>query len=663
MKNAKNFGLNEPLAKSNDIRKSARNNTLKKLNIKMAFESIKELEQNTQEKNVKFDPKDFNKTKKEKRPFYHLPNYSQKILPILKQENLTIEVSKTKKEKRGNRTKSVETSAKNGSKKNASSKNLISTFNQNHNKGKSNNSLPFIPFNNNYEFSTKTFQAGNDKKNIINIPQGQVKNILHAASGPLNKIKNSTPTTTEPTNKTRNIIHEPLHKNSISSTTEPTNKTRNIIHIISGPLNKNSISNATEPTNKTRNIIHAASGPVFKKTFQGDKEEFGTQKKGEKIPEENISEVEKKLKRKANFRNYERRISKKEYTYVPVENDKNRVGKFEKPEEEKKTRRRSIGVGLRRKVTKEYQEFNTTLYTKFSEATSVAGRDDDGLKKINQDTYLLEKNINGVINFNVFGVLDGHGVNGHYASNFVKRYLISRIKNHPLIKNLQTPKEIYKQLTSNGYQIIAKLFLDADVQIAKEKFNVEMSGTTVALVIQLGEHLICANAGDSRAILVYDDSNSNNLLDTKIYLLSYDCKPDLPYERKRIEANGGVVAQIIDEDDLQPWGPFRVWVKGEEYPGIAISRSIGDLDAKKVGVIPNPQIIEYTLNSKSKYMIICSDGIWEYLKNEEVMKVANEFYLKSDPLGLCRKLTNQSTELWLKDDVVVDDITCVAVFF
>ena len=207
MKNAKTFGLNEPLAKSNDIRKSARNNTLKKLNIKMAFESIIELEQNTQEKNVKFDPKDFNKTKKEKRPFYHLPNYSQKILPIFKTENLTIEVNKNIKEKRRNITKSIDTSAKNASKISSSTKNLFSGINSHHNKGKSNNTLPFIPLNNNYEFSTKIFQADNNKNNIINIPQGKAKNILHAASGPLNKIKNSNPTSTEPTNKTRNIIH------------------------------------------------------------------------------------------------------------------------------------------------------------------------------------------------------------------------------------------------------------------------------------------------------------------------------------------------------------------------------------------------------------------------------------------------------------------------
>ena len=39
------------------------------------------------------------------------------------------------------------------------------------------------------------------------------------------------------------------------------------------------------------------------------------------------------------------------------------------------------------------------------------------------------------------------------------------------------------------------------------------------------------------------------------------------------------------------------------------------------------------------------------------------FYLKNDVFGLCKTLTKKSTELWLKDDNYVDDITVVAVFF
>ena len=314
------------------------------------------------------------------------------------------------------------------------------------------------------------------------------------------------------------------------------------------------------------------------------------------------------------------------------------------------------------KLNKINSEFSTNTYVKLCKATSVAGKSENGLKKINQDSYILERNINGILNFNIFGVLDGHGINGHLVSQFVCRYIINRIKNHNIIKNLKIPKEIYHILKANGYEIVANIFTDADAQLKKQKFNVERSGTTCVLVIELEEHIICANAGDSRGIVVFDDSNNNNLTDTKIYPLSFDCKPENPYERQRIYENGGTVEQIYNEDG-KGVGPFRVWIKGQDYPGLAMSRSIGDMEAKTIGVIPNPQIIEYEINQRSKYMIICSDGIWEFISNEEAMKIGNKYYLRNDPLGLCQELTNKSTNIWIKEDIVIDDITVVVVFF
>jgi hypothetical protein len=38
-------------------------------------------------------------------------------------------------------------------------------------------------------------------------------------------------------------------------------------------------------------------------------------------------------------------------------------------------------------------------------------------------------------------------------------------------------------------------------------------------------------------------------------------------------------------------GPNRVWQKGCEYPGLAMSRSIGDFVAKEVGVTAEPDIM------------------------------------------------------------------------
>ena len=37
-------------------------------------------------------------------------------------------------------------------------------------------------------------------------------------------------------------------------------------------------------------------------------------------------------------------------------------------------------------------------------------------------------------------------------------------------------------------------------------------------------------------------------------------------------------------------GPKRVWLKHQDVPGLAMTRSFGDLVAQKVGVIPVPEV-------------------------------------------------------------------------
>ncbi len=122
-------------------------------------------------------------------------------------------------------------------------------------------------------------------------------------------------------------------------------------------------------------------------------------------------------------------------------------------------------------------------FIKSCQSITVAGKKENGRIKINQDSYIIERNINGILDFNLFGVLDGHGKDGHYASQFVTRYVINNIKNHPLLKKCEQAKEIYQKIIFNGYQIIANIFTDADIEIQKQKFNCKNSGTTCIIVI------------------------------------------------------------------------------------------------------------------------------------------------------------------------------------
>ena len=61
---------------------------------------------------------------------------------------------------------------------------------------------------------------------------------------------------------------------------------------------------------------------------------------------------------------------------------------------------------------------------------SQAGKGEDGFTKVNQDSFLVLQNEYGLKDFNIFSVMDGHGVNGHLVSRFSTKYFTSFFKNN-----------------------------------------------------------------------------------------------------------------------------------------------------------------------------------------------------------------------------------------
>ena len=66
----------------------------------------------------------------------------------------------------------------------------------------------------------------------------------------------------------------------------------------------------------------------------------------------------------------------------------------------------------------------------------------------------------------------------------------------------------------------------------------------------------------------------------------------------------------------QNLGPMRVWLMEQDAPGLAMSRSIGDYIAHSVGVATDAEVKRFELTSEDKFLIIASDGVWEFLSNE-----------------------------------------------
>jgi serine/threonine protein phosphatase PrpC len=96
--------------------------------------------------------------------------------------------------------------------------------------------------------------------------------------------------------------------------------------------------------------------------------------------------------------------------------------------------------------------------------------------------------------------------------------------------------------------------------------------------------------------------------------ISNDHKPFHPVEKERIERMGG---EIMPKEGTT--GPLRVWKRDEESPGLAVTRTLGDLLGHSIGVSAEPDIEYWKVMSDDYFIIIASDGVWDVMNSAEVV--------------------------------------------
>lgn len=270
-------------------------------------------------------------------------------------------------------------------------------------------------------------------------------------------------------------------------------------------------------------------------------------------------------------------------------------------------------------------------------------------EKINQDNLFKVKFEN--LNLSFYGVCDGHGDDGHLISKFISTSLPYFIYEE-LKKN-----SIYNNINSYISKIFENIFLQLNsLLINNKEINSAFSGTTCISLLLCNNQIISCNLGDSRAI-------KGQLFNNKwsFELLSRDHKPNEPDEMKRIKENKGIIKPYIDENG-EVNGPDRIWLPNQTYPGIAMSRSFGDQVAAQIGVVAIPEILFFPYIEEDKFIIIASDGLWEYVSNQEVVNIVGKYYIKNDCDNAIKELYETAFERWRNNNIFVDDISIILIY-
>lgn len=212
-------------------------------------------------------------------------------------------------------------------------------------------------------------------------------------------------------------------------------------------------------------------------------------------------------------------------------------------------------------------------------------------------------------------------------------------------------------------------------------FNTCASGTTCTSAYIQGDQkrVFVANVGDSRAVLGRKGT---------AYPLSWDQTPYRGVERKRIREHG---ARILSLDQIDGIAPIfvgehertpgtvenynyqdivegedeecdlRIWHKTLTAPGIAFTRSLGDSEAEKLGVIAEPEMVLLNLEQGDDVIVLATDGVFEFLTNQSVIDICTQ--CKDDgPLKACEEVISRSQEYWKNYESHVDDMTCIVIF-
>lgn len=141
--------------------------------------------------------------------------------------------------------------------------------------------------------------------------------------------------------------------------------------------------------------------------------------------------------------------------------------------------------------------------------------------------------------------------------------------------------------------------------------------------------------------------------------LSVDQNPDSPGEQERIESCGGFVSPP-PEEGLSA----RVWLDPDfTHIGLAMSRSIGDHAVKPVGVISEPVVTTYEITDDDEFMIIATDGVWEFIDSCEAVRIVNERLRKGrGASAACQALIETAALRWKEHEGSYrDDITAAVV--
>lgn len=278
-----------------------------------------------------------------------------------------------------------------------------------------------------------------------------------------------------------------------------------------------------------------------------------------------------------------------------------------------------------------------------------------GLRKTMEDSIIVRDDLN------LYAVCDGHGGSNtaKYIAIKISDLFEKKIENQ--VRQINMNKSMHIKSNINTFEkvkhLIESVISETQHGLQSHEF---MDGSTLCLCYlhndylppesktgnsneasnsaaseedkntHVAKKLITAHMGDSRAIIVRKDATTREL--TK------DHKPYFRNEFEKIHKNYGKISKDNRVDGI-----------------LAVSRAMGDFHVQ--GVCREAEIVEFDIDDEmDKFLVICCDGVFDVLTNDEVAQVVIN---AQSPIDAAFMIRNAAFGVQSSDNisVIVVDLT------
>jgi serine/threonine protein phosphatase PrpC len=212
--------------------------------------------------------------------------------------------------------------------------------------------------------------------------------------------------------------------------------------------------------------------------------------------------------------------------------------------------------------------------------------------------------------FGIFVIADGMG--GHQHGEIASGLAVRAVSSY-LVRKLFLPVFSIKPETPGQslQEMLQESVMEAHRAITKDAAG---GGTTLTLAVIMGEQLIIAHIGDSRAYAIYTDGSLRVL--TRDHSLV-----------KRLEELGQITS---DEASIHPQRNVLYRALGQGEPS-------------------DPDIATYPL-PQGGHLMLCSDGLWGLVPEQELVRIIKE---SSTPEIACQRMVAAANDAGGPDNISV----------